>query len=178
MVRSIYDFAIAQTLPGDVIKALCMQYAHFERKFGEIDRARALYTHACQIANPQEDAELWDEWNALEVQNGNEDTFREMLRIKRSVCASLGQVHFNTVAIEPPSEPMLIKSQASCAVTQREEDDMTEMKKSRDGLNPANDTSSGHLKLKLYLNRLVSAKSNPDEIDIDANELCSDGGKF
>ena len=31
MVRSIYDFAIAQTLPGDVIKVLCMQYAHFER---------------------------------------------------------------------------------------------------------------------------------------------------
>tara|TARA_B100000401_G_scaffold164442_1_gene109871 strand:+ start:1049 stop:3190 length:2142 start_codon:yes stop_codon:yes gene_type:complete len=178
MVRSIYDFVIAQTLPGDVIKVLCMQYAHFERKFGEIDRARALYTHACQIANPQEDAELWDEWNALEVQNGNEDTFREMLRIKRSVCTSLGQVHFNTVEIEPPSEPMLIKSQASCAVTQREEDDMTEMTKSRDGLNPANDTSSGHLKLKLDLNRLVSAKSNPDEIDIDANELCLDGGKF
>ena len=70
-------------------------------------------------------------------------------------------MHFNTVEIEPPSEPMLIKSRASCAVTQREEDDMTEMTKSRDRLNPANDTSSGHLKLKLDLNRLVSAKSNP-----------------
>jgi hypothetical protein len=32
----------------------------------------------------------WDAWNEFEVRHGNEDTFREMLRIKRCVCVGGG----------------------------------------------------------------------------------------
>jgi pre-mRNA-splicing factor SYF1 len=39
--------------------------------------------------NPQ----FWTEWNSFEIETGSEDTFREMLRIKRSV-----QAQFNTEA--------------------------------------------------------------------------------
>ena len=45
---------------------------------------------------PTQDTEFWAAWNDFEVQHGNEDTFREMLRIKRSVSASYSQTHFNT----------------------------------------------------------------------------------
>ena len=34
-----------------------------------------------------------------QVAHGNEDTFREMLRIRRSVAASFSQTHFNTAGI-------------------------------------------------------------------------------
>lgn len=43
--------------------------------------------------------------NPLQVKFGNEDTFREMLRIKRSVAASFSQLHFNTAIIDSATGP-------------------------------------------------------------------------
>ena len=40
---------------------------------------------------------------AAQVRHGNEDTFREMLRIKRSVTAAFSNMHFNMAVIELPS---------------------------------------------------------------------------
>lgn len=71
---------------------MCIKYAELERGLGEIDRARAIYIHASQLADPRSDGDFWSKWNDFEVQHGNEDTFREMLRIKRSVTASYSQV--------------------------------------------------------------------------------------
>lgn len=42
---------------------------------------------------------------ASQVAHGNEDTFREMLRIKRSVTASFSQTHFNTTIIDAAATP-------------------------------------------------------------------------
>lgn len=36
----------------------------------------------------------------MQVAHGNEDTFREMLRIRRSVAASYSLTHFNTSIID------------------------------------------------------------------------------
>ena len=77
-VRSIYESAVELELPDFQTKVLCTRYARLERKLGEIDRARGLYIHASQFANPQHDPEFWEEWNRFEVRHGNEDTFREM----------------------------------------------------------------------------------------------------
>ncbi|MCO5551628.1 hypothetical protein L7F22_005133 [Adiantum nelumboides] len=92
--RSIYEQAIESGLPDKDVKAMCMKYAELERNLGEIDRARAIYIHASQMADPRSDTEFWEKWNEFEVQHGNEDTFREMLRIRRSVSASYSQMHF------------------------------------------------------------------------------------
>lgn len=54
---------------------------------GEIDRARAIYGHCSQICDPRMTTEFWQIWKEFEVRHGNEDTMREMLRIKRSVQA-------------------------------------------------------------------------------------------
>lgn len=72
---------------------MCLRFAQLERKLGEIDRARAIYAHASQFCDPRVDPKFWAEWNAFEIETGSEDTFREMLRIKRSV-----QAQFNTAA--------------------------------------------------------------------------------
>lgn len=92
--RSIYEQAIESGLPDKDVKAMCMKYAELERNLGEIDRARSVYIHASQMADPRSDTEFWEKWNEFEVQHGNEDTFREMLRIRRSVSASYSQMHF------------------------------------------------------------------------------------
>lgn len=96
---------------------MCIRFADLERKLGEIDRARAIYMHSSQMADPrvcsyivvvrfllikdetksvifvcfQTTPTFWKVWHDFEVRHGNEDTFREMLRIKRSV-----QAQFNT----------------------------------------------------------------------------------
>jgi pre-mRNA-splicing factor SYF1 len=72
---------------------MCLRFAALERKMGEIDRARAIYAHASQFCDPRVDPNFWTEWNSFEIETGSEDTFREMLRIKRSV-----QAQFNTEA--------------------------------------------------------------------------------
>ena len=70
---------------------MCLRFAAMERKLGEIDRARAIYAHASQFCDPRVHPRFWQEWNNFEIETGSEDTFREMLRIKRSV-----QAQFNT----------------------------------------------------------------------------------
>lgn len=79
---------------------MCKRYASLERNLGEIDRARAIYVHASSLCNPAIEKQFWEEWNQFEIKHGNEDTFREMRRIKRSVAASYSQMHFNTVSVE------------------------------------------------------------------------------
>lgn len=84
--------AIESGLPDKDVKTMCMKYAELEKSLGEIDRARGIYVFASQFADPRSDVDFWNKWHGFEVQHGNEDTFREMLRIKRSVTASYSQV--------------------------------------------------------------------------------------
>ncbi|KAI9836539.1 MAG: pre-mRNA-splicing factor syf1 [Sarea resinae] len=88
--RPIYERAIA-ALPDDEARDMCLKFAEMERRLGEIDRARAIYGHASQFCDPRTTPAFWGKWEAFEVQHGNEDTFKEMLRIKRSV-----QAQYNT----------------------------------------------------------------------------------
>ncbi|KAG0202966.1 Pre-mRNA-splicing factor SYF1 [Mortierella sp. GBA30] len=88
--REIYERAI-EVLQDKDARVMCMRYADMERKLGEIDRARAIFAHGSQFCDPRITQDYWQTWHDFEVQHGNEDTFKEMLRIKRSV-----QVKFNT----------------------------------------------------------------------------------
>lgn len=84
--RAIYERAIT-ALPDGEARDMCLKFAEMERRLGEIDRARAIYGHASQFCDPRTTPVFWSKWEAFEVQHGNEDTFKEMLRIKRSVQA-------------------------------------------------------------------------------------------
>jgi pre-mRNA-splicing factor SYF1 len=90
--RPIYERAL-EVLPDRQTAEMCLRFAALERKLGEIDRARAIYAHASQFCDPRINPQFWSEWNTFEIETGSEDTFREMLRIKRSV-----QAQFNTEA--------------------------------------------------------------------------------
>jgi pre-mRNA-splicing factor SYF1 len=88
--RTIYMDAIA-ALPDKEAAQMCVKFAEMERRLGEIDRARAIYGHASQFCDPRVQPDFWRKWEGFEVAHGNEDTFKEMLRVKRSVVAQ-----FNT----------------------------------------------------------------------------------
>ncbi|KAI0203869.1 TPR-like protein [Astrocystis sublimbata] len=88
--RPIYERAIA-ALPDEEARDMCLKFADMEKRLGEIDRARAIYGHASQFCDPRIAKDFWKKWESFEVQHGNEDTYKEMLRIKRSV-----QAQYNT----------------------------------------------------------------------------------
>jgi len=88
--RPVYERAI-EVLPDKQTAEICLRFANLERKLGEIDRARAIFAHASQFCDPRSEPKFWKDWNDFEIDHGSEDTFREMLRIKRSI-----QAQFNT----------------------------------------------------------------------------------
>ncbi|XP_065067886.1 pre-mRNA-splicing factor SYF1-like [Rhopilema esculentum] len=92
--RDIYEKAI-EALPNEFAREICTRYADLEKKLGEIDRARAIYSYSSQMCDPRTSGNFWKTWHDFEVRHGNEDTFREMLRIKRTVQAQYNtQVNF------------------------------------------------------------------------------------
>ena len=64
-------------------------------QLGELGRARAIYMHGSQQVDPAaENSSFWQVWHDFEVSHGNEDTFREMLRISaRAQHTSAAVVH-------------------------------------------------------------------------------------
>eukprot|EP00921_Rhytidocystis_pertsovi_P010004 GHVQ01015998.1.p1 GENE.GHVQ01015998.1~~GHVQ01015998.1.p1 ORF type:complete len:864 (-),score=84.98 GHVQ01015998.1:311-2902(-) len=102
--RTIYEKAVEE-LPDDQVKKMCLQYAHVEQGLGEISRARAIYCHASQFSDPNRDPNFWRAWREFEVAHGNEETFRDMLRMKRSVQAQYSQVHFNAAELVAEAAP-------------------------------------------------------------------------
>uniref|UniRef100_G1SE92 XPA binding protein 2 n=1 Tax=Oryctolagus cuniculus TaxID=9986 RepID=G1SE92_RABIT len=92
--RSIYQKAI-EVLSDEHAREMCLRFADMECKLGEIDRARAIYSFCSQICDPRTTGAFWQTWKDFEVRHGNEDTIREMLRIRRSVQATYNtQVNF------------------------------------------------------------------------------------
>ena len=89
--RPIYEAAIA-SLPDSGARDMCLDYARLELGLGDSVRARALYVHASQFCPPDRDTAFWSTWKDFESKHGTEDTFREMLRIKRSVRAQYHSV--------------------------------------------------------------------------------------
>jgi pre-mRNA-splicing factor SYF1 len=170
-VRSIYKSAIERELPHTETKALCTRFARLERKLGELDRARGLYIHGSQLANPQQDEDFWEEWNAFEVRHGNEDSFREMLRIKRSVTASFSQVHFNMTSVELPSEVDKLKCSVLGANNNKKRGGSVHLEDTMVSLEEAALKSgvAGFVKSHTEGGEVTScdANHNPDEIELD-----------
>lgn len=85
--RPIYEKAI-EMLSESKSREMCVKFAEMETKLGEIDRARVIYSHCSQMCDPRITQDFWQRWKDFEIRHGNEDTMREMLRIKRSVQAT------------------------------------------------------------------------------------------
>lgn len=90
--RPIYEAAL-DALPDAEAREMSLRFAGMETRLAEIDRARAIFGHGAQFADPVTSDAYWTAWHDFEVKHGNEDTYATMLQVKRSVAAS-----FNTDA--------------------------------------------------------------------------------
>ncbi|KAK3752668.1 hypothetical protein QZH41_006488 [Actinostola sp. cb2023] len=170
--REIFEQAI-EVLQDDHARQMCIRFAEIERKLGEIDRARAVYMHASQISDPRRTAEFWKTWNDFEVHHGNEDTFREMLRIKRSVQAQFNtQVNFMSAqmlaaaagkaggeAMETTDEMKKLEQQVLAAAEQAKREATQPKEKVLFVRGETTDDTSE-----------VAKTANPEEIDIDDDD--------
>lgn len=92
--RAIYEKAIQEkeNFNEEHIKEMCIQYSEMETKLGEIDRARAILQYGSQFADPRVHESYWIQWRKFEEAHGNLDTFKDMLRIQRSIETAFSQV--------------------------------------------------------------------------------------
>lgn len=150
--RPIYERAIS-ALPDKEARDMCLKFAEMERRLGEIDRARAIYGHASQFCDPRTTPTFWHKWEEFEVEHGNEDTFKEMLRIKRSV-----QAQYNT-------DVNFIASQALARSQHRPED-----REHEDGEGESNEQSDAMAALERQARApvgFVAASTGPQGGNID-----------
>ncbi|KAI1821670.1 TPR-like protein [Xylaria intraflava] len=163
--RPIYERAIA-ALPDEEARDMCLKFADMEKRLGEIDRARAIYGHASQFCDPRTNMAFWTKWEQFEVQHGNEDTYKEMLRIKRSV-----QAQYNTDVNFIASQAIARSQQARAAETNGGAEVADAMEQlERQARAPAGFVaSSTGLAGTLPKEQAVLA-SNPDAIHIDVDD--------
>jgi pre-mRNA-splicing factor SYF1 len=124
--RDIYESAMA-TLANEDIKNVGIKFAEMEMELNDVPRARAILAHASQVCDPRVELSFWKYWREFEIQHGDEDTFKEMLRIQRTAKASF----LSTVRNVEPEEPVLSKPGTAASTTlsfqQATEDDDAEI---------------------------------------------------
>ncbi|KAJ7632210.1 hypothetical protein FB45DRAFT_911819 [Roridomyces roridus] len=156
--RPIYERAL-EVLPDRQTAEMCLRFAALERKLGEIDRARAIYAHASQFCDPR--------WNTFEIETGSEDTFREMLRIKRSV-----QAQFNTEASYLAAQTIAAKQGNKIAEQEAEAADaMAAADKANNGFVAAKQTALPRPEGEEEQESAPVVATNADEIQIDDDDI-------
>lgn len=159
--RPIYERAIA-ALPDKEARDMCLKFADMEKRLGEIDRARAIYGHASQFCDPRTNPEFWTKWEQFEVQHGNDDTYKEMRRIKRSVQAQYN-TDVNFIASQAIARQAQAQAQGDGEADQEVMDAMAALEKQAQapvGFVAATDNPRGAPEPQ-------GVAANPDAIDID-----------
>ncbi|KAG8865262.1 pre-mRNA-splicing factor syf1 [Tulasnella sp. 330] len=168
--RPIYEKAL-EVLPNRQAAQMCLRFAAMERKLGEIDRARAIYAHASQFCDPRVNTKFWQEWNTFEMESGSEDTFREMLRIKRSV-----QAQYNTEASYLAAQAVTAREGAAREVEGTQNgasDPMAARERDAPSQNkgPAFVAAQNRITIQKMDEPSEAPQGNADEIQIDDDDL-------
>eukprot|EP00607_Mallomonas_marina_P000396 CAMPEP_0182435792 /NCGR_PEP_ID=MMETSP1167-20130531/77658_1 /TAXON_ID=2988 /ORGANISM="Mallomonas Sp, Strain CCMP3275" /LENGTH=772 /DNA_ID=CAMNT_0024627215 /DNA_START=266 /DNA_END=2584 /DNA_ORIENTATION=- len=163
--RPVYERAISE-LNDENSCDLCLEFADMERKLGEVDRARAVLQHGSQFADPRRDKErgYWRRWKEFEEAHGNEDTFRDMLRVKRSIETAFSQVNYMAAELLAAQTVSTVNTTSAMAETETEAQIESGQKRKFVA-------ASGSVAVSTADDEEVSHKTqrctNPDEIDID-----------
>lgn len=154
--RVIYERAISE-LRDDMSRVICLEFAEMETKLGEVDRARAIYQHGSQTADPRRDPQYWIKWREFEEAHGNEDTFRDMLRVMRSIEFANSQVSYAAIDALNGNDDNIIPSSALTGI------DALEMQAEQDAI--------GRSKRKMDVLESTAKKIKMMSNEIDINNV-------
>lgn len=97
--RPVYVEALQSMRDLEAVVEFACRFSVMERRLGEIDRARAIYVECCRVVDTRVGgnfARFWKDWEEFEVEMGDEDDVKNMLRWKRRV-----QLDHQNVLLEP-----------------------------------------------------------------------------
>lgn len=154
--RPVFERAI-NSLPATHLKDICLDFIAVELKLGEIERVRSLYAYSSQFCDPRTTEDFWEKWSQFELEYGNEETYKEMLRIKRSVKAQ-----FNTDIGYVAAQAVALKNQALQSNEKKISDAPVGFVASKDS-QPKKVIQQPETSEEQQQQEIV----NPDEIDLD-----------
>ena len=194
--RDIYQTAV-EALEDGFAATLCLDFARMETSLQEMDRARAVLAYGSQMADPRRNEEYWKAWNTFEVSHGNEETFREMLRIKRSVEGSFSTVNYNAAEMSGTANQVenLTNDEAMKMIADREGVELEPQARPIEGFVSASKRSAAAAQLDDVEERVAKLRKatatetaktseaaeddddNEIDIDDDIDELLGEGGE-
>lgn len=101
--REVYKFAVdLYGKKGENIKCAewCIRFAKLETKLTEYDRARSIYIHGTQYADPSIFKDYWDEYENFEKSHGTKENYKEMLSQKNLAAARFNKTTHIGIAAE------------------------------------------------------------------------------
>jgi pre-mRNA-splicing factor SYF1 len=177
--RDIYQTAI-EALEDAPAAQMCLEFAKMETSLQEIDRARAVLAYGAQMADPRMNESYWTTWKEFEVSHGNEETFREMLRIKRSVEGAFSTVNYNAAEMSATTSKIenLSNEEAMNMIAEREGVELEPQHQPIAGFVSASKRTAAAAQLDDVEERVAklrkataasanTAEDDDDEIDID-----------
>lgn len=176
--REAFDLAM-KSLPEHQLPIIAIQYAVLERKLGDLDRARAIYLYGSQYADPTHNAKYWSAYKVFELAHGNDNTYRDMLKARRSVKLHFAQSSLHTNAlVEKALEKQKLEAQRETDAKQSAiKLDAVPEKRSVDKIAPESQKSDVK---KLRTNddaesstttaTTTNIVANPDEMEINFDE--------
>lgn len=103
-MRECFEWMVAdQGLTNYQVIEILQLYVEFETNQKQIDRARALWRHITRLQHPSTAlmVPVWKEWEQWEVDHGDQDLFKEMLRWKRRIESDLKAVETFKEQVNP-----------------------------------------------------------------------------
>lgn len=80
--RDVFQQAISAFAPNQAIHFV-LKFAEVETQLREYERVRSLLKYGALLQSVPKNAKLWEFWNDFEVEYGNKETYKEMLKFKR-----------------------------------------------------------------------------------------------
>lgn len=176
--REIYQDAI-ENLEDNAAATICIDFASMEAGLQQLDRARGIYSYGAQMADPRRLPEFWKAWNEFEIAHGNEETFREMLRVKRSVDSAFSTVNYNATGMAETSKTLTDEEAMNIIANEEGIDLDDEPKTSVAGFVPSKKRPASQItdlsdmqdrvtKLRKAAEADIGSDGNDDEIEDDA----------
>lgn len=80
--RKFYEECV-QSLPNSKAIKFVIEFSMTEAALNEVERARELLKYGAQLLPPGRNGELWKSWDNFEIQYGDKESYKDMLKLKR-----------------------------------------------------------------------------------------------
>lgn len=86
--RAYYEECL-QNVPSSRVIPQVLAFSELETRLGELNRAREILKYGAQFFHPSKNVELWAFWEEFELQNGDKESYKLMLKLRRRLESEL-----------------------------------------------------------------------------------------